>query len=62
MAGTRSVTTSEWKVAGRVVARHILIDGLGHAWSGGDDKFPYNDPLAPDATALLGEFVRRSMQ
>ena len=43
-ADARTVTTSEWRVAGRLVARHVLIDGLGHAWSGGDDKYPYNDP------------------
>ena len=58
----RTVTTSEWAVAGRLVARHILIDKLGHAWSGGDDKYSYNDPHAPDATALMGAFVRDSMQ
>ena len=58
----RTVTTSEWRVAGRLVARHILVDELGHAWSGGDDKYPYNDPHAPDATALLGAFVRHAMQ
>ena len=40
----RIVTTSEWQVGGRVVARHVLVDRLGHAWSGGDDKYPYNDP------------------
>ena len=56
------MTTSEWRVAGRLVARHVLVDGLGHAWSGGDDKYPYNDPHAPDATALLGAFVRHAMQ
>jgi hypothetical protein len=28
----------------------------------GDDAYPYNDPHAPDATALLGAFVRESMQ
>ena len=54
----RVVTTSEWHVAGRLVARHVLIDGLGHAWSGGDDQYPYNDSHAPDATALLGAFIR----
>jgi len=58
----RTVTTSEWRIDGRVVARHVLVDGLGHAWSGGDDRHPYNDPRAPDATALLGAFVRRAMQ
>jgi len=62
LADTRAVTTSEWRVAGRLVARHVLIDGLGHAWSGGDDKYPYADAHVPDATALLGAFVRESMQ
>jgi poly(hydroxyalkanoate) depolymerase family esterase len=61
-ADARVVTTSEWRVAGRLVAQHILVDNLGHAWSGGDDKFPYNDPHAPDATALLGAFVRHAVQ
>ena len=49
-------------MAGRLVARHVLVDGLGHAWSGGDDKYPYNDPHAPDATALLGAFIREGIK
>jgi poly(hydroxyalkanoate) depolymerase family esterase len=61
-AELRTVTTSEWKVAGLLVARHVLIDGLGHAWSGGDGNYRYSDPHGPDATALLGAFVRDSMQ
>jgi poly(hydroxyalkanoate) depolymerase family esterase len=61
-ADARSVTTSEWRVGGRLVARHILVDGLGHAWSGGDDRYGYGDPRPPDATALLGAFVRESLQ
>jgi poly(hydroxyalkanoate) depolymerase family esterase len=58
----RAVTTSEWTLAGRLVARCVLIDGLGHAWSGGDDQYAYTDPRGPSATALLGAFVRESMQ
>ncbi len=62
LADARTVTTSEWRIGDRVVARHVLVGGLGHAWSGGDDRHPYNDPRAPDATALLGAFVRHAMQ
>jgi poly(hydroxyalkanoate) depolymerase family esterase len=62
LADARAVTTTEWRIDDRVVARHVLVDGLGHAWSGGDDRHPYNDPRAPDATALLGAFVQRAMQ
>jgi len=58
----RTVTTCEWMISGRVVVRYVLIEALGHAWSGGDDKYPYNDPHPPDATALLGAFVRSAMQ
>ena len=59
---TRVVTTSEWRIAGRVVVRFVLVQGLGHAWSGGDDQYPYNDPHAPDATALLGAFIRDGLK
>lgn len=58
----RQVTTREWTSGSRLVARHVLIDGLGHAWSGGDDQYPYNDAHGPDATALLGTFVRSALQ
>jgi poly(hydroxyalkanoate) depolymerase family esterase len=59
---SRVVTTSEWRVAERVVARHVLVDRLGHAWSGGDPRYAYNDPHSPDATALLGAFVRDALR
>jgi poly(hydroxyalkanoate) depolymerase family esterase len=62
LVDSRTVTTSDWRVGDRVVARHVLVDGLGHAWTGGDDRHPYHDPRAPDATALLGAFVHRAMQ
>lgn len=58
----RVVTTSEWRLANRLVARHVLVDGLAHAWSGGDDHFPYNDARAPDATALLAAFVHDAVR
>ena len=61
-AESRTVTTSEWRAGGLLVARHVLIDGLGHAWSGGDGNYRYSDPHGPDATVLLGAFVRESMQ
>lgn len=56
-ASGRTVTTTEYRVGGRVVVRLIRVPALGHAWSGGDDSLPYNDAEPPDATALLGEFI-----
>jgi poly(hydroxyalkanoate) depolymerase family esterase len=39
---------------GRV--REILVDGLGHAWSGGPPGAIATDPRGPDATGLMWSF------
>lgn len=41
--------------------RVVRIPTLAHAWSGGDDTFPFNDPRPPDATALLGEAMQATI-
>jgi hypothetical protein len=51
------MTVSDYRDGARLVVRRVRVTGLAHAWSGGDDAFPYNDPNPPDATALLAEFV-----
>lgn len=53
----RVVTVSDYREGKRLVVRRVHVTGLAHAWSGGDDAFPYNDPNPPDATAMLAEFV-----
>ena len=53
----RMMTVSDYRDGARLVVRRVRVTGLGHAWSGGDDAFPYNDSNPPDATALLAEFV-----
>jgi poly(hydroxyalkanoate) depolymerase family esterase len=58
----RIVATREWRVGTRLVARHVEVGALGHAWSGGDERYPYNDANAPDATALLRAFIREAVQ
>jgi poly(3-hydroxybutyrate) depolymerase len=57
----RTMSTHDWRVGARLVVRLITIDGLGHAWSGGDEKFLYNDARAPDATALIAAFAREAL-
>ena len=42
---------------GRGSTRLVMVPELGHAWSGGDAAYPFNDANSPDATAMLGEFV-----
>jgi len=41
----------------RTLLRAITIEGLGHAWSGGDDRYRFNDATGPDASRLIWEFV-----
>ncbi|HKW79906.1 MAG TPA: PHB depolymerase family esterase [Casimicrobiaceae bacterium] len=61
VADGREVAMSEYHDGARTVVRVVRIGGLGHAWSGGDAAFPYNDPQPPDATALLGAFVAEAI-
>ena len=49
----------DWRRDGRLVVRFVEVHGLGHAWCGGDASLAFNDAGPPDATALLGEFLRR---
>jgi poly(hydroxyalkanoate) depolymerase family esterase len=46
--------------AGRtLMLRAIRIAGLKHAWSGGDERLPYNAAGGPDASKLLLDFFAR---
>lgn len=42
--------------AGETLAEHLLIDGAGHAWSGGDGTGSYVDPTGPDASREMVKF------
>ena len=37
--------------------RKIIVEGLGHAWSGGDERHSFNDAAGPDASRLIWDFV-----
>ncbi len=56
-AGRYPMRTDDWKRGGRTVVRHVLVEGLGHAWSGGASEFAYSDPRGPDAVELLARFM-----
>jgi poly(3-hydroxybutyrate) depolymerase len=43
----------------QVLLRSISVDGLGHAWSGGDEHHQFNDAAQPDASLLIWDFVSR---
>lgn len=41
---------------GRTVMRLFIVDGMAHAWSGGDPHFAYAEPSGPDETEIMWSF------
>ena len=44
---------------GRTMAEMWLVEGLGHAWSGGKAGGSYSDPKGPRAATLMWRFLSR---
>jgi poly(hydroxyalkanoate) depolymerase family esterase len=42
---------------GELVLRKIVVEGLGHAWSGGNMDYAFNDSNGPDASRFILDFV-----
>lgn len=55
-AGGYTYAMRDYRDGDRLLLRHVAVDGLGHAWSGGDARHAYNDPAGPDASRLIWEF------
>ena len=55
----RSYRQRDYVRRGQLLLRSILIDGLGHAWSGGDEREAFNDGALPDASRLIWDFLSR---
>jgi poly(hydroxyalkanoate) depolymerase family esterase len=53
-----TVITRDYTRGGRRVVRLCRVQGLGHAWSGGDDAVPFHSSKGPDASSLLWDFFR----
>lgn len=56
-AAGRTYRQQDYTQQGRVVLRNVLVEGLGHAWSGGDARYEFNDADGPDASRLVLDFV-----
>jgi poly(hydroxyalkanoate) depolymerase family esterase len=53
----RSYVQRDFSRAGAVLIREIVVEGLAHAWSGGDARHPFNDAAGPSATELIWDFT-----
>ena len=54
--GRRYTRTVHTLTDGSVAAEHWIIEGGGHAWSGGDAAGSFTDPSGPDASAQMMRF------
>lgn len=58
--GGYAYTVSTWKdSSGRDIQAYYLVEGLGHAWSGGQPPAAYTDPRGPDASQAMYDFFIR---
>lgn len=55
--GGHAFRTDDWHRGARPIVRRVVVEGLGHAWSGGDGAYAYSDPRGPDALDLLTRFA-----
>lgn len=63
-SGNHAYVVSTLSRDGKPLLQEVLVTGLGHAWSGGDDGRsraqdrvnPYNDPQGPDASRMMWNF------
>lgn len=61
--GTRYTKTIHADAGGKPVLEHWVLDGVGHAWSGGSAAGTYTYPEGPDASAeMVRFFLERSSQ
>lgn len=56
--GGRSYTVNNYVDAstGKVLMKFVMVDSMGHAWSGGSSSGSYTDPSGPDASLMMIEF------
>ena len=61
--GGRSYTAVTFNdKAGHEVVRQVLVDGMSHAWAGGNGAGSYTDPKGPDASAMMWQFFQAHPQ
>jgi poly(hydroxyalkanoate) depolymerase family esterase len=60
--GGRKYTVRDYFTNGVLLVQHVEIQGMGHAWPGGDAAYPFADAAGPDGTTLMWEFFEQHVR
>lgn len=53
---------TDYRKNGRLIATLCLVNGLGHAWSGGAASQSFSDPKGPDASRMIWAFCAQQFK
>lgn len=56
------MAVTDYKRGGSAVATLVVVDGLGHAWSGGLASQPFGDGRGPDSSRMVWAFAARQFR
>jgi poly(hydroxyalkanoate) depolymerase family esterase len=57
--GGHAFTWIDYGSGKTTLIRYYVVEGMGHAWSGGDAAFSWADAKGPDETAIMWDFVKQ---
>jgi len=57
--GGHAFTWIDYGSGKTTLIRYYVVEGMGHAWSGGDATFSWADTKGPDETAIMWDFVKQ---
>lgn len=58
VAGGRSYTVDVYNYGGRDLIKHYKINGMGHAWSGGNGSYSFTDGSGPNSSQIMWDFFK----
>lgn len=51
-------TVRDYFYNGEHLMQYYVVEGMGHAWSGGNPAAAFSEPRGPDATTIVWRFLR----
>lgn len=62
LVGTeKEYTQTEYKDGKKTIVEVLKVKSLGHAWSGGDNQYPFHSDKGPEASRIFWEFFKKSL-